>query len=234
MPGGFWESSETVAEEEEFERKEGALRDSTEGRRAGVDGGGGSYPGCCTPRSQMGSVHLSGVESLSRMKRMARSRWPLPCFAAERRGFGFDFGDAMWDWERMEGRERSVEEEELKVWEIQPERRVGRSDMRLDEDVEYIDTEGRMSEIVLSGRSARVRGRGESDGSTITGISSTLSSCSPSTSVPVLFSSWPDRPLRPLPGLGDTPEGAGEACEDELELAMLVRSEEHTSELQSQ
>lgn len=28
-------------------------------------GDGGSYPMCCTPRSQMGSVHLSGVASLS-------------------------------------------------------------------------------------------------------------------------------------------------------------------------
>lgn len=60
----------------------------------------------------MGSVHLSGVESLSRRKRMARSRWPLPCFAAVRSGFDFDFGEDMCDCERMEGSERSVEEEE--------------------------------------------------------------------------------------------------------------------------
>lgn len=43
---------------------------------------------------------------------MARSRWPLPCFAAVRSGFDFDFGEDMCDCERMEGSERSVEEEE--------------------------------------------------------------------------------------------------------------------------
>lgn len=32
----------------------------------GADNGGGSYPGCCTPSNQIGSEHLSGVESLSR------------------------------------------------------------------------------------------------------------------------------------------------------------------------
>lgn len=125
----------------------------------------------------------------------------------------------------MEGRERSVEEE-LKVWEIQPERRVGRSDMRVDEEDEYIDTEGRMSEILLSGRSGRVRARGESNVSTITGISSALSTCSPSPSVVVAWSSWafplPDRLLRTLALLGDTAEEVGDVSADELELAMLV------------
>lgn len=174
----------------------------------------------------MDSVHLSGVESLSRIKRIARSRWPLLCLAAERRGFDFVFGDAIWDWDKMEGRERSVEEE-LKVWEIQPERRVGRSDMRVDEEDEYIDTEGRMSEILLSGRSGRVRARGGgSDISTITGISSTLSAYSPSPSVVVALSSWafppPDRPLCELVWLGNTAEEAGDVWEDELELPMLV------------
>lgn len=144
----------------------------------------------------MGSAHLSGVESLSRRKRMARSRWPLPCLAAERRGFGFVFGDAMWDWERMEGRERSVDEE-LNVWESQPESRVGRSDMRVDGD-EYMDTLGRMSEMPL-GRSGRGRARGGSAVSTITGVSSALS---PSPSVVADCS----RPLRALAWCDDTAE----------------------------
>lgn len=33
--------------------------------------GGGSQPGCCTPSSQIGSGHSSGVASLSRMYRIA-------------------------------------------------------------------------------------------------------------------------------------------------------------------
>lgn len=158
---------------------------------------------------------------------MARSRWPLPCLAAERRGFDFVFGDAMCEWDKMEGRERSVEEE-LNVWESQPVRRVGRSDMRVDEEDVYIDTDGRMSEMLLSGRSDQLRARGESDVdvSMITGISSTLSSCSLSPSVAVDLSSCPfplpDRPLRVLACLGDTTEDVGDVWGDELELAMLV------------
>lgn len=64
------------------------------GAAEGADGGGGSYPGCCTPSSHIGSAHLSGVESLSRMYRTALSRCPLPCFAAVRRAF-LPFGDAL-------------------------------------------------------------------------------------------------------------------------------------------
>ena len=141
---------------------------------------------------------------------MARSRWPLPCLAALRRGFDFDFGDAMWDWERMEGRERSVDEE-LNVWESQPESRVGRSDMRAEDD-EYMDTLGRMSEMAL-GRSGRARARGESAVSTITGISSPLS---PSPSVVVDRSSRA-RLWRVLAWFDEC-----DVCADELELAMLV------------
>ena len=140
---------------------------------------------------------------------MARSRWPLPCFAALRRGFDFDFGD-MWDWERMVGRVRSVEEEE-KVCENQPERRVGRSDMRPDEDG-YTDALGRMSEMP-SDRSGQLRARGESAVSTITGVSKSSSSLSAS-----LAASGAGRPVRAPVGL----DGVGDVCADELELAMLV------------
>ena len=45
-------------------------------------GGGGSYPRCCTPNIQIGSVLLSGVASLSSKYRTALSRWPFPCRAA--------------------------------------------------------------------------------------------------------------------------------------------------------
>lgn len=73
----------------------------------------------------MGSVHWSGVESLSSKYRMALSRWPLPCFAAvssaEPRVFGVG-----WD-ARRDGRERSLLEEELNVWENQPDMRCGKS-----------------------------------------------------------------------------------------------------------
>lgn len=98
--------------------------------------------------------------------------------------------------------------------------------MRVDEEGEYIDTVGRMSDIALRGRSGRVRVRGDSELSTITGISSTLSSCSSSTSVVVDCSSWafplPDRRLRAVAWLDDTADEAGDVWEDELELAMLV------------
>ena len=156
---------------------------------------------------------------------MARSRWPLPCLAAVRSGFDFVLGDDMCDWDRMAGRERSVEDE-LNVWENQPESRVGRSDMRVDEEGVYIDTEGRMSEMALRGRSGRVRVRGESDVSTITGVSSTPSSSSSSPSVAPIRSPWafplPDRFLCAPAWLEDTLDDVGDAWVDELELAMLV------------
>jgi hypothetical protein len=73
-------------------------------------GGGGSYPGCCTPSNQIGSAHLSGVESLSRRYRIALSRCPLPCLAAVRRAF-LDFGDELdVAWESRLGSERSVDD----------------------------------------------------------------------------------------------------------------------------
>lgn len=70
----------------------------------------------------------------------------------------------------------------LKVCENQPVSRVGRSDMRDDDEGVYIDIEGWISETVLRGRprSGRVRARGMSVGSMITGGSSNESSCSPS------------------------------------------------------
>ena len=37
-------------------------------------GSGGSWPGCLRPSNHIGSVHLSGVESLSRRYRMALSK----------------------------------------------------------------------------------------------------------------------------------------------------------------
>jgi hypothetical protein len=101
------------------------------------------------------------------------------------------------------------------VWESQPESRVGRSDMRVDDD-EYMDTVGRMSDMPL-GRSGRARARGESAVSTITGISSALS---PSPSVAAVCSSWA-RLLRAPAWCDDTAE-AGDVYADELELAMLV------------
>lgn len=88
------ESGNTVAEEDAVERKEGERWESTEGRRLGVEGGGGSYPECCTPSSQMGSGDLLGVESVSSKKRIARSRWPLPCLAAVSKAEALVFGDA--------------------------------------------------------------------------------------------------------------------------------------------
>lgn len=66
-------------EEVEERSDDGERRDSTEPRRAtpfpvlafsaeteALGGGLGSYPGCSTPSSHIGSVHLSGVASLSR------------------------------------------------------------------------------------------------------------------------------------------------------------------------
>jgi hypothetical protein len=80
--------------EEAEERKEPeSLRERVEeesefvGTTMGADNGGDSYPGCCTPSNQIGSVHLSGMESLSRRYRIALSRCPFPCLAAVRREF---------------------------------------------------------------------------------------------------------------------------------------------------
>jgi len=57
----------------------------------------------------MGSVHLSGVASLSRRYLIALSKWPFPCFAAVRRAEGpLPLGEPCWA-SRL-GRERSVEE----------------------------------------------------------------------------------------------------------------------------
>ena len=131
-----------VEREEEDERKEIEFRreiDVDEERDAGMAGvgGGGSYPGCCTPSIHIESEHLSGVESLSRRNRMALSRCPFPCLAAVRRAevCAALLGELDADCERREGRERSVVEV-LKVWENQPDRRVGRSPMRDVEDAE--------------------------------------------------------------------------------------------------
>jgi len=85
-----------------------------------VGDGGGSWPGCCTPMTQIGSPHLSGWASLSRINRIALSRWPLLCLAAVRSAFGcFVLGEPArtWeaervDWERRFGRDRSVDEPE--------------------------------------------------------------------------------------------------------------------------
>lgn len=114
----------------------------------------------------MGSVHLSGVESLSRRYLTALSRCPFPCFAAVRRALDLPLGDVCVA--RMLGRARSVEEV-LKVCENHPDSLVGRSPMRLDEgEDEYMAESGTLLEV----RSARVRGRGIVTGSTITGGSS--------------------------------------------------------------
>jgi hypothetical protein len=51
-------------------------------------------------------------------------------------GEELDEEEESWDdWERREGRERSVEEEE-KAWLNQPDNRVGRSPMRVVDGVE--------------------------------------------------------------------------------------------------
>jgi hypothetical protein len=90
-----WEMEETEERKEpEFRRELVEEEREFAGAPESADGGGGSYPGCCTPSSQIDSTHLSGVESLSRRYRIALSRWPLPCFAAVRRAF-LPFGDAL-------------------------------------------------------------------------------------------------------------------------------------------
>lgn len=171
-------SGKTVAEDDMAERNDGERRDSTEGRRLGV--GGGSYPECCTPRSQIGSVDLLGIESLSSKKRIARSRCPLPCFAAVSKAELLVLGNACevkLDCESIDGRDRSVDEL-VKVCDSHPDSRVGRSDIRVDDVEAYMDEEGCMSEMVLRGRSERFRERIISTGSIITGVSSNESSCS--------------------------------------------------------
>ncbi len=104
--------------------------------------GGGSQPGCCTPSSQIGSGHSSGVASLSRMYRIAfPTRCPLPYLAAVSSADPLFLGDEpavdmLWVWDIRAGSERSVDDV-LNVWENQPESRVGRSPMREPvEDVE--------------------------------------------------------------------------------------------------
>jgi hypothetical protein len=138
-------------------------------------GGGGSYPGCCTPMSHIGSVHLSGVESLSRRYLIALSRCPFPCLAAVRMGFVclVRTGEVWPDCDRMLGRERSVVDE-LNVWANQPERRLGKSPIRELEGEEEPYREFR-SPGLLEGLSTDLRGRGIATGSTITGGSSTPS-----------------------------------------------------------
>lgn len=95
----------------------------------GDTGDGGSYPGCCTPNNQIGSVHLSGVASLSNKYRIALSKCPFPCFATVSSADALLLGE---DWERRVLSERSVVDE-LNVCENQPERRVGRSPIRVDD-----------------------------------------------------------------------------------------------------
>lgn len=68
----------------------------------------------------------------------------------------------------------------LKVCDSQPDKRVGISDMRDVAVGEYTDIDGWMSDTTLSGRSGRVRVRGISVGSIITGGSSNPSSDSSS------------------------------------------------------
>ena len=94
-----------------------------EGAKGGA-GGGGSYPGCWIPSNQIGSALLSGEESVSKMFLSAR-----PGIALKKLAGSLTFGDAPadWDCERILERERSVVDE-LKVWLIQPEMRVGRSE----------------------------------------------------------------------------------------------------------
>jgi hypothetical protein len=82
-----WEEDEEGEEEADDEERNDDLRLESIDSRLPIDidtggvggaGGGGSYPGCCTPRSHIGSVHLSGVESVSRRYLTALSRCPFP------------------------------------------------------------------------------------------------------------------------------------------------------------
>jgi hypothetical protein len=59
----------------------------------GDTGDGGSYPGCCTPNNHIGSVHLSGIASLSNKYLIALSKWPFPCFATVSSAEALLFGE---------------------------------------------------------------------------------------------------------------------------------------------
>jgi hypothetical protein len=120
----------------------------------------------------------------------------------------------------MEGKERSVEEE-VNVCENQPDSLVGRSDMRVDDEGVYTDTDGRISPATLNGRSPRPHPRPPSPLSTITGISMLSSSLSPATASSCAFR-LPGRLLRAPACLGDAADEGGDVCADELELAMLA------------
>lgn len=100
-------------------------------------GGGGSYPGCWTPKSQIGSGHLSGVASESVMNLAILSRWLFPVLAAESNAVApvpaleellppLTRREGEEALARRVGRERSVAEE-LNAWVNHPERRAGRS-----------------------------------------------------------------------------------------------------------
>ena len=105
----------------------------------------------------MGSAHLSGMASLSRIYLIALSKWPLPFFAAVSKAEGaLPFGEAVEWYASRVG--RSVEDE-LKVCENHPESRVGRSLIRDVEDVDEYSWDGE-SGAEAAGRSERVRGLG--------------------------------------------------------------------------
>lgn len=118
--------------------EDGERRESTDVRRPfGGEkvGDGGSYPTCSIPKIHIVSVQLSGVASLSRIKRIALS---FPCLAAASKAdvpllLDGDATELRCCWEIREGRERSAEEV-LKVCENQPESLLGRSEMREVED----------------------------------------------------------------------------------------------------
>lgn len=123
----------------------------------GDTGEGGSYPGCWTPRSHIGSVHLSGTASLSNKYLIALSKWPLPCLATVRRALALLLG--LLPALMREGRERSVVDDE-KVCENHPERRSPRR-----------EDDGPTSGAEVSGFPI-LAGRGIATGSTTTGLSS--------------------------------------------------------------
>lgn len=107
-----------------------------------LGGGGGSHPLCSTPSIQIDSVHLSGVESLSKRYRTALSKWPFPLFAAVRRTLLL-LDDGEGELERIEGSERSVVEPE-KVCANHPFRR---RDMDEGEPTELELEEGTIEEV---------------------------------------------------------------------------------------
>ena len=101
----------------------------------------GSYPGCCTPSSHIGSVHLSGCASLSSKYRIALSRCPFPCFAAVSSALGpLPFGDVFCA-SRL-GNDRSFVDV-LNVCVNHPDSRVGRSPIRDVDEVEEYSVGGR-------------------------------------------------------------------------------------------